>query len=61
MALCVEVKPLLIIPVQLVQPLKSNSPTHLAMSQVDLVERLLRYLGTDNSGFTVDNVMRVGI
>ncbi|XP_060115252.1 centrosomal protein of 104 kDa isoform X2 [Heteronotia binoei] len=58
MALCTEVKPLQIIPAQLVQPLKSNSPTHLAMSQVDLVERLLRDLGTDNTGFTVDNVMR---
>ncbi|XP_015270171.1 PREDICTED: centrosomal protein of 104 kDa [Gekko japonicus] len=57
-ALCTEVKPLQIIPTHLVQPLKSNSPTHLAMSQVDLVERLLRDLGTDNTGFTVDNVMK---
>ncbi|KAH1175822.1 centrosomal protein of 104 kDa isoform X1 [Mauremys mutica] len=58
MALCNEVKPLQIIPVHLVQPLKPNSPTHLAMSQVDLVERLLKDLGTENSGFTIDNVMR---
>ncbi|XP_077168779.1 centrosomal protein of 104 kDa isoform X1 [Paroedura picta] len=58
LALCIEVKPLQIIPAHLVQPLKSNSPTHLAMSQVDLVERLLRDLGTENTGFTVDNVMR---
>ncbi|XP_048375187.1 centrosomal protein of 104 kDa [Sphaerodactylus townsendi] len=58
MALCAEVKPLQIIPAHLVQPLKSNSPTHLAMSQTDLVERLLRDLGTENTGFTVDNVMK---
>ncbi|XP_066493843.1 centrosomal protein of 104 kDa [Tiliqua scincoides] len=58
MALCNEVKPLQIIPVHLVQPLKPNSPTHLAMSQVELVERLLKDLGTENSGFTVDNVMK---
>ncbi|XP_061457125.1 centrosomal protein of 104 kDa isoform X2 [Rhineura floridana] len=58
MALCNEVKPLQIIPAHLVQPLKPNSPAHLAMSQVELVERLLKDLGTDNTGFTVDNVMR---
>ncbi|XP_033012471.1 centrosomal protein of 104 kDa [Lacerta agilis] len=58
MALCNEVKPLQIIPAHLVQPVKPNSPTHLAMSQVELVERLLKDLGTDNTGFTVDNVMR---
>uniref|UniRef100_A0A8C8SIB0 Centrosomal protein of 104 kDa n=1 Tax=Pelusios castaneus TaxID=367368 RepID=A0A8C8SIB0_9SAUR len=58
MALCNEVKPLQLIPVHLVQPLKPNSPTHLAMSQVDLVERLLKDLGTENSGFTIDNIMR---
>ncbi|XP_034280121.1 centrosomal protein of 104 kDa [Pantherophis guttatus] len=58
MALCNEVKPLQIIPTHLVQPLRSNCPTHLAMSQVELVERLLKHLGTENSGFTVDNVMR---
>uniref|UniRef100_A0A7M4F2R0 Centrosomal protein of 104 kDa n=2 Tax=Crocodylus porosus TaxID=8502 RepID=A0A7M4F2R0_CROPO len=58
MALCNEVKPLQIIPIHLVHPLKPNSPTHLAMSQVELVERLLKNLGTENSGFTVDNIMR---
>ncbi|XP_059572636.1 centrosomal protein of 104 kDa isoform X4 [Alligator mississippiensis] len=58
MALCNEVKPLHIIPIHLVHPLKPNSPTHLAMSQVELVERLLKNLGTENSGFTVDNIMR---
>ncbi|NXE76319.1 CE104 protein, partial [Cochlearius cochlearius] len=58
MALCSEVKPLQIVPVHLVQPLKPNSPTHLAMSQVELVECLLKDLGTENSGFTISNVMK---
>ncbi|NXL91899.1 CE104 protein, partial [Alectura lathami] len=58
MALWSEVKPLQIVPVHLVQPLKLNSPTHLAMSQVELVECLLREMGTENSGFTVSNVMK---
>ncbi|NWI55999.1 CE104 protein, partial [Calyptomena viridis] len=58
MALCTEVKPLQIVPAHLVKPLKPNSPTHLAMSHVELVECLLRALGTENSGFTVSNVMK---
>uniref|UniRef100_A0A8B9E7T8 Centrosomal protein of 104 kDa n=1 Tax=Anser cygnoides TaxID=8845 RepID=A0A8B9E7T8_ANSCY len=58
MALCSEVKPLQIVPVHLVQPLKPNSPTHLAMSQVELVECLLKDMGTENSGFTISNVMK---
>ncbi|NXI45393.1 CE104 protein, partial [Galbula dea] len=58
LALCSEVKSLQIVPVHLVQPLKPNSPTHLAMSQVELVESLLKDLGTENSGFTVSNVMK---
>ncbi|NXF11665.1 CE104 protein, partial [Smithornis capensis] len=58
MALCTEVKPLQIVPVHLVKPLKPNSPTHLAMSHVELVECLLKALGTGNSGFTINNVMK---
>lgn len=58
MALCPEVKPLQIIPVHLVKMLKPNSPTHLAMSHVELVESLLGAMGTENSGFTVNNVMK---
>ncbi|NWY17703.1 CE104 protein, partial [Aphelocoma coerulescens] len=58
MALCPEVKPLQIIPVHLVKTFKPNSPTHLAMSHVELVESLLRAMGTENSGFTVNNVMK---
>ncbi|KFR13167.1 Centrosomal protein of 104 kDa [Opisthocomus hoazin] len=58
MALSSEVKPLQIVPVHLVQPLKPNCPTHLAMSQVELVECLLKDVGTENSGFTTSNVMK---
>ncbi|NXB88872.1 CE104 protein, partial [Vidua chalybeata] len=58
MALCPEVKPLQIIPVHLVKTLKPNSPTHLAMSHVELVESLLGAMGTENSGFTINNVMK---
>ncbi|NXS00793.1 CE104 protein, partial [Oxylabes madagascariensis] len=57
-ALCPEVKPLQIIPVHLVKTLKPNSPTHLAMSHVELVESLLGAMGTENSGFTVSSVMK---
>ncbi|KAI1231481.1 hypothetical protein IHE44_0007933 [Lamprotornis superbus] len=57
-ALCPEVKPLQIIPVHLVKTLKPNSPTHLAMSHVELVDSLLGAMGTENSGFTINNVMK---
>ncbi|NXR38808.1 CE104 protein, partial [Zosterops hypoxanthus] len=57
-ALCPEVKPLQIIPVHLVKTLKPNSPTHLAMSHVELVESLLKAMGTENSGFTINSVMK---
>lgn len=58
MALCKEVRALQAVPSYLVQPLKPNCSAHLAMSQVDLLARLLRDLGTAGSGFTVDGVMR---
>ncbi|KAM5160497.1 centrosomal protein of 104 kDa isoform 3-T4 [Callospermophilus lateralis] len=58
MALFKEVKPLQIIPSHLVQPLKVNCSAHLAMSQMDLLARLLRDLGTGSTGFTVDSVMK---
>ncbi|XP_038188982.1 centrosomal protein of 104 kDa isoform X1 [Arvicola amphibius] len=61
MALFKEVKSLQLIPSYLVQPLKPNASTHLAMSQVDLLARLLRDLGTGNSGFTVDSVMKFAL
>ncbi|XP_033052004.1 centrosomal protein of 104 kDa isoform X8 [Trachypithecus francoisi] len=58
MALFKEVKSLQIIPSYLVQPLKANSSVHLAMSQMGLLARLLKDLGTGSSGFTIDNVMK---
>ncbi|NWH68872.1 CE104 protein, partial [Geococcyx californianus] len=58
MALSSEVKPLQIVPVHLVQPLKPNSPAHLAVSQVELVGSLLKGMGTENTGFTISNVMK---
>ena len=54
-----EVKSLQVIPSYLVQPLKASSSTHLAMSQMALLARLLRDLGPEGAGFTVDSVMRV--
>uniref|UniRef100_A0A8D2AFH3 Centrosomal protein of 104 kDa n=1 Tax=Sciurus vulgaris TaxID=55149 RepID=A0A8D2AFH3_SCIVU len=60
-ALFEEVKPLQIIPTYLVQPLKANCSAHLAMSQMDLLARLLRDLGTGSTGFTVDNVMKFAV
>ncbi|KAM9298974.1 centrosomal protein of 104 kDa [Gastrophryne carolinensis] len=61
MALLKEVKPLQMVPVQLVQPLKGSMPSRLALSQIELVEHLLKELGVDNSGFTVDNVMKFAL
>uniref|UniRef100_A0A8C9UVR4 Centrosomal protein of 104 kDa n=1 Tax=Spermophilus dauricus TaxID=99837 RepID=A0A8C9UVR4_SPEDA len=61
MALFKEVTPLQIIPPYLVQPLKVNCSAHLAMSQMDLLARLLRDLGTGSTGFTVDSVMKFAV
>ncbi|XP_072831644.1 centrosomal protein of 104 kDa isoform X3 [Vicugna pacos] len=58
MALCKEVRSLQIIPAYLVQPLKAGSSTHLAISQTALLARLLRDLGAEGAGFTVDSVMK---
>lgn len=49
------------VPSYLVQPLKANASAHQALSQVALLARLLRDLGTDSTGFTVDNVMKVSV
>ncbi|XP_015192656.2 centrosomal protein of 104 kDa isoform X3 [Lepisosteus oculatus] len=61
MALFKEVRPLQVIPAELVKPMKSNTPSRLALSQVELLEKLLKELGTDGSGFTINNVMRFAI
>ncbi|XP_053516221.1 centrosomal protein of 104 kDa isoform X2 [Artibeus jamaicensis] len=60
-ALFKEVKALQVIPSYLVQPLKANASAHLALSQLDLLARLLKDLGTDGSGFTVDSVMKFAV
>ncbi|XP_021539678.1 centrosomal protein of 104 kDa isoform X1 [Neomonachus schauinslandi] len=61
MALFKEVRSLQIIPSYLVQPLKANSSNHLAMSQIGLLARLLKDLGTGGMGFTIDNVMKFSV
>ncbi|KAJ8386881.1 hypothetical protein AAFF_G00165820 [Aldrovandia affinis] len=58
MALFKEVRSLQTIPIELVKPMKSSVPARLALSRVELLERLLAELGTDGSGFTLDNVMQ---
>ncbi|XP_076860081.1 centrosomal protein of 104 kDa isoform X2 [Brachyhypopomus gauderio] len=57
MALFKEVRALQFVPAELVKPM-SSMPTRLALSRLQLLEKLLEQLGTDDSGFTVDNVMR---
>lgn len=61
MALFKEVKSLQMIPSYLVQPLKANAPIHLATSRMELLARLLKDLGTEGSGFTVDDVMKFAV
>ncbi|XP_029011867.1 centrosomal protein of 104 kDa isoform X2 [Betta splendens] len=52
-----EVRALQVISGELVKPFKSNFPSRSAQSRAELLEKLLAELGTDNSGFTLDNVM----
>ncbi|XP_053281301.1 centrosomal protein of 104 kDa isoform X1 [Pleuronectes platessa] len=52
-----DVRALQVIPADLVKAIKFKSPPRLAQSRVELLEKLLAELGTENSGFTVDNVM----
>lgn len=54
-----DVRSLHIIPGELVKPLGSGVPPRLAQSRVEMVEKLLAELGTENSGFTLENVMTV--
>ncbi|KAI1892582.1 hypothetical protein AGOR_G00135060 [Albula goreensis] len=58
MALFKEVRSLQTIPSELVKPMKSNTPARLALSRVEMMERLLAVLGTEGSGFTLSNVMQ---
>lgn len=59
MALFKEVRALQMVPVELVRPMQSSVPARLALSRLELLEKLLEQLGTKDSGFTLDNVMRV--
>ncbi|XP_037334389.2 centrosomal protein of 104 kDa isoform X1 [Pungitius pungitius] len=52
-----DVRALHVIPGELVKPFKSNFPSRPAQSRVELLQKLLAELGTENSGFTLDNVM----
>lgn len=54
-----DVRVLQVIPAELVKPFKSNFPSRLAQSRTELLNKLLSELGTENSGFTLDNVMMV--
>ncbi|XP_034392909.1 centrosomal protein of 104 kDa isoform X2 [Cyclopterus lumpus] len=57
MAVLKDVRALHIIPGELVKPFKSNFPSRLAQSRTELLQKLLAELGTETSGFTLDNVM----
>ncbi|XP_051950699.1 centrosomal protein of 104 kDa isoform X2 [Xyrauchen texanus] len=58
MALINEVRSLQNVPLEIVRPIQSNLPIRLALSRLELLEKLLEQLGTKDSGFTLDNVMR---
>ncbi|XP_072537643.1 centrosomal protein of 104 kDa [Salminus brasiliensis] len=53
-----EVRAVQLVPIELVKPIKSSLPTRLALSRLELLEKLLEKLGTKDSGFTLENVMR---
>ncbi|KAJ3585944.1 hypothetical protein NHX12_012351 [Muraenolepis orangiensis] len=52
-----EVRALQVVPAELSRPLEPNCPTRLALGRAELLEKLLGELGTEHSGFTLDNVM----
>ncbi|XP_078616844.1 centrosomal protein of 104 kDa-like isoform X2 [Branchiostoma floridae x Branchiostoma japonicum] len=57
-----DVKPTHLVPHHATQPFKLTIPARLALSRVELVERLLKDLGLEkNSGLTVDNVMKFAV
>ncbi|KAJ0036134.1 hypothetical protein NQD34_004811 [Periophthalmus magnuspinnatus] len=56
-ALLKDVRTLQWVPCELVKPISSTLPARLAQSRAELLERLLSALGTNGSGFTLDNVM----
>ncbi|XP_068607366.1 centrosomal protein of 104 kDa [Brachionichthys hirsutus] len=52
-----DVRSLQIIPGDLVKPFTSNFPSRLAQSRVEMLKKLLAELGTENCGFTLENVI----
>nr|XP_005167010.1 centrosomal protein of 104 kDa isoform X1 [Danio rerio] len=58
MALFKEVRALQMVPVELVRPMQSSVPARQALSRLELIEKLLEQLGTKDSGFTLDSIMR---
>ncbi|XP_062855158.1 centrosomal protein of 104 kDa isoform X2 [Trichomycterus rosablanca] len=58
MALYKEVRALQLVPTELVKPIKSSMPVRLTLSTLELQDTLLQQLGTNDSGFTLDNIMR---
>ncbi|XP_051525532.1 centrosomal protein of 104 kDa-like isoform X3 [Myxocyprinus asiaticus] len=58
MALFKEVRYLQMVPLEIVRPIQSNLPMRLALSRLELLEKLVEQLGSKDSGFTLDNVMR---
>ncbi|XP_060738010.1 centrosomal protein of 104 kDa [Tachysurus vachellii] len=57
MAVYKDVRALQFVPTELVKPIKSSMPARLALSRLELLEKLLEQLGTNDSGFTLGNVM----
>ncbi|XP_066499761.1 centrosomal protein of 104 kDa [Hoplias malabaricus] len=58
MAVYKDVRALQLVPAELVKRIKSNLPSRLALSRLELLAKLLELLGTKESGFTLENVMR---
>ncbi|KAM9344179.1 centrosomal protein of 104 kDa isoform 2-T2 [Pholidichthys leucotaenia] len=56
-AILTGVRALQVIPGELVKPFKFNFPPRLAESRAKIIDKLLTELGTENSGFTLENVM----
>ncbi|XP_072305435.1 centrosomal protein of 104 kDa [Eucyclogobius newberryi] len=57
MSVLKDVRALQWIPCELVKPIRSTLPTRLVQSQAELLENLLAALGTNGSGFTLENIM----
>ncbi|KAI4883085.1 hypothetical protein NFI96_011968 [Prochilodus magdalenae] len=58
LAMYKEVRAVQLVPVELVKPIKSSLPSRLALSRLELLEKLLEQLGTKDFGFNLENVMR---